>query len=223
MASIEINGGNVVYEILGKSGDLIALTPGGRFSKEIPGLRPLAEALADGGYRVLLWDRPNCGKSDVQFYGQSESHMRAETLHGLLDALGVQRCILAGGSGGARDSMLTTMLHPELVEKLVVWNIVGGVYGSFVLGSFYIIPSILAVRGTGMDGVVKVQEWRERMGSIDFAMKLLEEAEVAVSPGRGFGDAGEGYLRLALVENEQRLRQAVRQIARCLRAEAVAG
>jgi len=61
--------------------------------------------------------------------------------------------------------------------------------------------------------------WRERMGSIDFAMKLIEEAEVAVSPGRGFGEAGEGYLRLALVENEHRLRQAVRQMARCLREE----
>ena len=62
-------------------------------------------------------------------------------------------------------------------------------------------------------------EWRERMGSLDFAMKLIEEAEVAVSPGRGFGEAGEGYLRLALVENEHRLRQAIRQIARCLRVE----
>ena len=63
------------------------------------------------------------------------------------------------------------------------------------------------------------EPWRSRMGSIDFAMKLLEEADVAVSPGRGFGEAGEGYLRLALVENEQRLRQAVRQIGRCLKAE----
>jgi alanine-synthesizing transaminase len=61
-------------------------------------------------------------------------------------------------------------------------------------------------------------EWRQRMGSIDFSMKLLEEAEVAVSPGRGFGEAGEGYLRLALVENEYRLRQAIRQIGRCLRS-----
>lgn len=61
------------------------------------------------------------------------------------------------------------------------------------------------------------EEWRNKMGSIDFSMKLLEEAEVAVSPGRGFGEAGEGYLRLALVENEHRLRQAVRQIGRCLR------
>ncbi len=57
------------------------------------------------------------------------------------------------------------------------------------------------------------------MDSVDFAMKLLEEADVAVSPGSGFGPAGEGYLRLALVENENRLRQAVRQIGRCLGAE----
>jgi alanine-synthesizing transaminase len=66
------------------------------------------------------------------------------------------------------------------------------------------------------------EEWQQKMGSIDFSMKLLEEAEVAVSPGRGFGELGEGYLRLALVENEQRLRQAVRQMARCLRAESAA-
>jgi pimeloyl-ACP methyl ester carboxylesterase len=163
VSSIEVNGGNVVYEILGESGNLIVLTPGGRFSKDIPGLRPLAEALVAGGYRVLLWDRPNCGKSDVQFSGQSESHMRAETLRGLLSALGVQRCILAGGSGGARDSMLTTMLYPELVDKLVVWNIVGGLYGTFVLGSYYVVPSILAARGAGIDGLLKVPEWRERI------------------------------------------------------------
>jgi len=51
---------------------------------------------------------------------------------------------------------------------------------------------------------------------MDFAAKLLEEADVAVSPGSGFGPAGEGFLRLALVENENRLKQAVRQIGRCL-------
>jgi pimeloyl-ACP methyl ester carboxylesterase len=163
VGSIDINGGNVVYEILGEAGSLIALTPGGRFGKEIPGLRPLAEALVDGGYRVLLWDRPNCGASDVQFYGQSESHMRAETLHALLTQLGEAPCILAGGSGGARDSMLTTMLYPELVTKLVVWNIVGGIYGTFVLGSYYIVPSILAARGAGVEGLLKVPEWRERV------------------------------------------------------------
>ena len=63
------------------------------------------------------------------------------------------------------------------------------------------------------------EPWRSKLGSIDFAMKLLEEAEVAVSPGRGFGETGEGFLRLALIENDQRLRQAVRQISRCLKPE----
>jgi len=60
------------------------------------------------------------------------------------------------------------------------------------------------------------EPWASRMTSFQFAMKLLEEADVAVSPGAGFGPAGEGYVRMALVENENRLRQAVRQIGRCL-------
>src|SRR6185295_1982951 len=52
------------------------------------------------------------------------------------------------------------------------------------------------------------------LSSVDFAMKLLEEANVAVSPGSGFGPAGEGYVRMSMVENENRLRQALRQIGR---------
>ena len=58
--------------------------------------------------------------------------------------------------------------------------------------------------------------WRGNMSTLDFAMKLLDEGHVAVSPGTGFGESGDGYLRLSMVENENRLRQAVRQIARCL-------
>jgi pimeloyl-ACP methyl ester carboxylesterase len=156
----EVNGGNVVYEALGKEGEFIALTPGGRYSKDIEGLRPLAKKLVEGGYRVLLWDRPNCGKSDVQFYGQSESHMRAETLHALITGLDIGPCIIAGGSGGARDSMLTTMLYPEIVRKLVVWNIVGGVYGSFALGAYYVMPTIHAARALGMEGLLRLPEWK---------------------------------------------------------------
>ncbi len=60
------------------------------------------------------------------------------------------------------------------------------------------------------------EPWATEMGSFHVAMKLLEEGNVVASPGAGFGPAGEGYLRLALVENENRLRQAVRQIGRCL-------
>jgi alanine-synthesizing transaminase len=59
--------------------------------------------------------------------------------------------------------------------------------------------------------------WRQRMNTMDCAMMLLEKGNVAVSPGSGFGPAGDGFLRMSLVENEARLRQAARQINRCLR------
>jgi alanine-synthesizing transaminase len=76
----------------------------------------------------------------------------------------------------------------------------------------------------GMFVWTKVPEpWASRMDTMDFAMMLLDKADVAVSPGSGFGDAGDGYLRLALVENEKRLRQAVRQIGRCLERESKGG
>lgn len=165
MPSVAVNGGDVVYEILGGAGDLIVLTPGGRFGKDIRGLRPLAEALVDGGHRVLLWDRPNCGASELQFYGQSESHMRAETLAGLLTTLDLGPCVLAGGSGGARDSILTTILYPELVTELVVWNIVGGMYGQLNLAAVYVLPSLQAVRGLGIEGLLSVPEWQERIAA----------------------------------------------------------
>ncbi len=61
------------------------------------------------------------------------------------------------------------------------------------------------------------EPWRTRMSTLDFAMLLLEKGNVAVSPGSGFGPVGEGWLRMSLVENEERLRQAVRQIKQCLK------
>jgi alanine-synthesizing transaminase len=54
------------------------------------------------------------------------------------------------------------------------------------------------------------------LGSLEFCKQLLTEAEVAVAPGVGYGEDGEGYVRIALVENEQRLRQAARNIRRYL-------
>jgi alanine-synthesizing transaminase len=58
-------------------------------------------------------------------------------------------------------------------------------------------------------------------GSLEFAKVLLREANVAVSPGVGFGEYGEGYVRIALVENEQRIRQAARNIKKFLRGQGV--
>jgi 2-hydroxy-6-oxonona-2,4-dienedioate hydrolase len=162
--SVEINGGRIAYELFGpKQGQPLVLTPGGRFSKDVPGVRRLAQALAHGGLRVLLWDRPNTGASDVQFTGLTESHMRADTLAALLKELDLAPAVIAGGSGGARESMLTVILHPEVATKLIVWNITGGIYGQLVLASVYVIPSIVAYRQRGLEGVLEMDEWKARI------------------------------------------------------------
>ncbi|MDA8099855.1 MAG: alanine transaminase [Nitrospiraceae bacterium] len=58
----------------------------------------------------------------------------------------------------------------------------------------------------------EIPERFRKMGSLEFCKKLIRDAGVAVSPGIGFGDQGEGYVRFALVENEHRIRQAVKGI-----------
>lgn len=62
----------------------------------------------------------------------------------------------------------------------------------------------------------KVPEKFAHLGSMEFSKQLLEQAGVAVAPGIGFGEYGEGYVRIALVENEHRIRQAARNIKRFL-------
>lgn len=64
-----------------------------------------------------------------------------------------------------------------------------------------------------------IPEPYRNMGSLEFSKKLLQEAKVAVSPGIGFGEYGEGYVRFGLIENEQRTRQAVRSIRQMIRAD----
>ena len=61
-----------------------------------------------------------------------------------------------------------------------------------------------------------IPEMFAHLGSLEFSKLLLEKASVAVSPGVGFGEYGEGYVRIALVENEQRIRQAARNIRKFL-------
>jgi 2-hydroxy-6-oxonona-2,4-dienedioate hydrolase len=161
MPSVDIRGGAVQYELLGEAGaKTIVLTPGGRTGKDVPGQRPLAEALAAGGLQVLLWDRPNCGSSDVQFWGQSESHMRADVLAELLQTLSLGPCVIAGGSGGARDSMLTVIRHPEVATRLILWNIVGGIFSTVNLAGVYVSPNVRAVRDGGMAALLDLPEWQ---------------------------------------------------------------
>ena len=65
----------------------------------------------------------------------------------------------------------------------------------------------------------KIPDSYEKMGSIEFTKRLMEEAKIAVSPGIGFGEYGDGHVRIALIENEHRLRQALRGIREMFRKD----
>jgi alanine-synthesizing transaminase len=65
----------------------------------------------------------------------------------------------------------------------------------------------------------KIPQPYEAMGSLEFAKKLLTDAKVAVAPGIGFGEHGEGYVRFGLIENEHRTRQAIRNIKKMFKQD----
>jgi pimeloyl-ACP methyl ester carboxylesterase len=160
VATATVNGLTLAYETIGEGRPWV-ITPGGRFTKDEPGVRQLAEALAAQGNRVLIWDRPNCGESDVCFEGPSESAMQADALVGLLEHLEMTPAVIIGGSGGARVSLLAGA-HPGAATGLAVWWISGGVYGLLTLAMHYCGGSLAAAwTSGGMEAVAALPEWAE--------------------------------------------------------------
>jgi len=156
------------YEVIGDAGRPWAITPGGRFSRDYPGVRELAVALADLGNTVLIYDRPNAGESDVCFTGSTESAMQADALAALLSHLELTPAVIVGGSGGARVSLLTAVRHRDVTRALAVWMVSGGVFGLMSIGTTYCASSIRAVWNGSMEAVVGLPEteqgnWQEVM------------------------------------------------------------
>ena len=80
MPLAKVRGVNMNYKVLGNHGPWVALSPGGR--RDISGIELLAGKVADQGYRVVVFDRRNCGASDVAIDGQdSECEIWADDIH----------------------------------------------------------------------------------------------------------------------------------------------
>lgn len=161
MTTATIDGLTLGYEIIGDKGRPWIITPGGRYPKEDPGIRPLAEAIAAAGNRVVIWDRPNCGESSVCFDGSTESEMQADYLAALLQHLDMAPAVVMGGSGGARVSLLAAANHPGIASALAVLWISGGVYGLMTLGNVYCSPSLRAAIMGDMEDVANLPDWAE--------------------------------------------------------------
>jgi pimeloyl-ACP methyl ester carboxylesterase len=163
MPKLDIDGIGIAYDIIGEGDRTIAITAGGRFSKDTPGIRELAGHLAEAGHKVLIWDRVNCGESDVNFDGETESLVNADMLAGLLRKLDFGPTLLVGGSAGSRVSLMTAIRNPDLVSGLFLLWISGGPLGLSTLAIFYHHESALAAKMDGMEGVANLPEWKEQV------------------------------------------------------------
>jgi pimeloyl-ACP methyl ester carboxylesterase len=162
MARAEIYGTGIEYELHGKDGDPpVALTPGGRFTMDVPGLREFAAELVKGGRQVLIYDRPNCGYSDACLEGESESENQADRLGGLIRHLGLGPTVIAGGSGGARVSMLAASRNPDICSHLAMWWISGDPIGLMQLAVYYCGEAATLVSKGGMEAVLEATSWAE--------------------------------------------------------------
>ena len=163
MPKVDVGGIGVAYDLIGDGKKTAVITPGGRFSKDTPGVRELAQKLAQGGLRVLIWDRPNCGESDLSFQGKSESILNADTLAALVRALKLEPALLIGGSAGSRVSLLTAIRDPGVAERLFLLWISGGALGLAVLAYHYCHDQLASAAMGGMPAVAALPAFKESL------------------------------------------------------------
>ena len=165
MARIEVDGLELDYELIGDVGaPPLMLTPGGRYPRQTAGVPELGRIFADKGYRVLLWDRPGCGASDIAFTAPSESVMNADAAVGLIEALGLRDVTLVGGSAGSRISLMAAIRMPDNVSKIAVWWFSGGPIALAGLAWFYCGDQVAAASKGGMQAVAELPSWADQIG-----------------------------------------------------------
>jgi pimeloyl-ACP methyl ester carboxylesterase len=183
MPIAQVRGVNLNYRIIGDHGPWVALSPGGR--RDISGIELLATALADEGHRVVVFDRRNCGASDVVIDGtDSEYEIWADDLHELLGQLDALPAVVGGSSSGCRTSLLFALRHPEAVRALLLWRVTGGRFACDRLAQEYYGQYIEAAQQGGMAAVCEMEHWKERIqarpSNRDALMKMSPERFIKV-------------------------------------------
>ena len=183
MPYAKVRGVNINYQVLGTTGPWVALSPGGR--RDLGGIENQAGKLAELGYRVVIFDRRNCGASDVVIDGnESEYEIWADDVHELLRQLGALPAIVGGSSSGCRTSLLFALRHPDSVRALLLWRVTGGRFACERLAEEYYGQFITAARSGGMAAVCGMEHWQERIkarpANRDVLMKMEPQQFIRV-------------------------------------------
>lgn len=136
MAEMQVGSVALFYEVIGDSGPWIALTPGSR--RSFDELVPMSKMLAAQGFRVLLHDRRNCGRSDIGIEARASEHeIWTDDLYELSKKLEAQPLYVGGSSAGARLALLCALRHPDAVKGLLLWRVTGGQHAADKLAHQY--------------------------------------------------------------------------------------
>ena len=157
MLVAEIRGVEINYQVLGERGPWVALQPGGR--RALDGVKPLGEKIAEAGFRVLVYDRRNCGASTVSFEGPSENEIWADDLTALLDKLDAAPAFVGGSSSGCRLALLFALRHPQAVRGLLLWRVTGGPFAAQRLVQQYYTQYIEMAERGGMEAVCRSEHF----------------------------------------------------------------
>ena len=164
MPFASIRGAELHYKIVGGKGPWLALTPGGR--RSFDEFEPLADKIATAGFRVLLHDRRNCGRSALSFDdSEAEDTIWADDLHQLLTQFDALPAFIGGSSSGCRLSVLLYLRHRVDVSGLLLFRVTGGAFAAKRLPNLYYQQFIDAARTGGMAAVCEMDHWRERIAA----------------------------------------------------------
>ena len=183
MPVASVRGVNIFYQVIGDRGPWAALITGGRRGHDE--FVPLATKLANAGYRVVLHDRRNTGRSDVLIEGDvAEEILWLDDLHELLKQLGAIPSFIGGSSAGARTAMRYYIRYRNDTRGLLLMRVTGGAFAAGRLPENYYGQFIKAAEEGGMAAVCATEQWRERIAAnprtADYLRRLPPEQFIAV-------------------------------------------
>jgi pimeloyl-ACP methyl ester carboxylesterase len=164
MPVAKVRGVNIFYQVIGDRGPWVALITGGRRGHDE--FVPLAKRIADAGYRVVLHDRRNTGRSDVLIEGDvAEETLWLDDLHDLLKQLGALPAFVGGSSAGARTAMRFYIRFRSDVRGLLLMRVTGGAFAAARLPENYYGAFIKAAQQGGMAAVCATEQYQERIAA----------------------------------------------------------
>jgi pimeloyl-ACP methyl ester carboxylesterase len=177
MSEMIVRGVTINYEVIGDCGPWIALTPGSR--RPYVELVDLSKTIAAHGYRVLLHDRRNCGKSEVAFDGSASEHeVWADDLYEMGKQLNALPMYVGGSSAGARLAIVYALRHPDGLAGLLLWRVTGGQHAVDRLAESYYGQFIKLARDGGIQAVAESEHFQERIKARPANRDILLKTDV---------------------------------------------